>query len=582
MSECFVSEQVLSHPVLSGPASRHPLVDALVAAGLMSAESVERVQSVVSQSGLSPASVITRLGLVTEQEMASTFAGLLGLEIVRQLAFPRVFPSIAGLNAAYLKNKLVLPLAMDENAVELAMVDPADDEVVNGIGFLTQRSVVRRIVYQSDLEAFFQQQAHLAEEQAQVAPLNEHGANRAMEEDLTRLADHASDAPVIRLVNRLILGASDRQASDIHLEPTANGMSVRYRVDGLLQEMETLSMRWVEPVASRVKLMAHLDIAEKRLPQDGRIRFPVRGRNIDLRVATFPTHFGESIVLRLLGQQTVSLDLERVGLSDQGLGAMQAVLGQPHGIVLITGPTGSGKTTTLYAALNAVRNPELKIITVEDPIEYTLAGVSQLQVKPDIGLSYPAALRSILRNDPDVIMIGEIRDRETADIAIRAALTGHLVLSTLHTNTAAGAVTRLLDLGIEDFLLASTLRLTAAQRLVRRLCPHCKVDRSPSPDERALFTTLRSQQAVPEVVFEPRGCDHCGGRGYLGRTPVFEAIPIGEDERAIIRHWQDEAHLSKTFVDAGGMDLWGHGLQKVASGETSLADVLRVVERPKA
>jgi general secretion pathway protein E len=251
--------------------------------------------------------------------------------------------------------------------------------------------------------------------------------------------------------------------------------------------------------------MARLDIAEKRLPQDGRIQFPVRGRNIDLRVATFPTLHGESIVLRLLGQETVQLELEHIGLSTQGLTALRTVLKQPHGIVLITGPTGSGKTTTLYAALNAIRNPELKIVTVEDPIEYTLPGISQLQVKPDIGLSYPAALRSILRNDPDVIMIGEIRDRETADIAIRAALTGHLVLSTLHTNTAAGAVTRLLDLGIEGYLLASTLELTAAQRLVRQLCPQCKLGRQPSPQELELMAGALSEDALTDTIFEPKG-----------------------------------------------------------------------------
>ncbi len=524
------------------------------------------------------ASVVTRLGLVTEQEMASAFSSLLGIKIVRRHEFPSQAPHIADLNPQYLKSKKVLPLSVNEATIELAMADPADDSVAAGIEFLTRKRVVRRVAYESDLEDFFHQQALAANESAHSLLSVDLGSTKVVEEDLDRLADHASDAPVIRLVNRLIMTASDRHASDIHLEPTGNGLSVRYRVDGLLQEMEMLSVRWVEPVASRVKLMARLDIAEKRLPQDGRIQFPVRGRNIDLRVATFPTLHGESIVLRLLGQETVQLELERIGLSTQGLSTLKTVLKQPHGIVLITGPTGSGKTTTLYAALNAIRNPELKIVTVEDPIEYTLPGVSQLQVKPDIGLSYPAALRSILRNDPDVIMIGEIRDRETADIAIRAALTGHLVLSTLHTNTAAGAVTRLLDLGIEGYLLASTLELTAAQRLIRQLCPQCKLGRHPSPQELELMAGAMSEDVLPDTIFEPKGCPHCEQRGFIGRIPLFEAIAIGEGERAMIRDWDDESKLENAFLRSGGMDLWGHGVSKVVSGETSLAEVLRVVE----
>jgi len=556
----------------------HHVIATLLQNGLLTPESLERVQAAARQSGMPMSSVVTRLGLVTEQEMASAFSDLLGIEIVKRQGFPSPIPQIAGLNPQYLKSKKALPLSVDETTIELAMADPADDGVAAGIEFLSRKRVVRRVAYESDLEDFFQQQAQVGDAPGQTLQSIDHGSARAMEEDLDRLADHASDAPVIRLVNRLILAASDRNASDIHLEPTGNGLSVRYRIDGLLQETETLSVRWVEPVASRVKLMARLDIAEKRLPQDGRIKFPVRGRNIDLRVATFPTLHGESIVLRLLGQETVRLEVERIGLSAQGLSALQAVLKQPHGIVLITGPTGSGKTTTLYAALNAIRDPELKIVTVEDPIEYTLPGISQLQVKPDIGLSYPAALRSILRNDPDIIMIGEIRDRETADIAIRAALTGHLVLSTLHTNTAAGAVTRLLDLGMESYLLASTLVLAAAQRLVRRLCRQCKQGRRPMPEEYELMGATLGEDALPETIFEPTGCPHCEQRGFIGRTPLFEAIPIGDGERSLIRRWGGESQMSNAFLKSGGMDLWGHGLSKVVSGETSLAEVMRVVE----
>ena len=324
--------------------------------------------------------------------------------------------------------------------------------------------------------------------------------------------------------------------------------------------------------------MARLDIAERRLPQDGRIRFTTRGVSLDLRVATFPTLHGESMVLRLLGQHSVSPELESLGLDPHGLQLLRAALDRPHGIVLITGPTGSGKTTTLYAALNAIRSPERKVVTVEDPVEYTLPGVSQLQVKPEIGLTYGAALRSVLRNDPDVIMIGEIRDQETADIAIRSALTGHLVLATLHTNTAAGAITRLLDLGVEDYLLASTLVFAGAQRLVRQLCATCRSTREPTQDEQhALISALGHKT---ESIKLPRavGCPTCRGRGYSGRLPIFEALPIGPEEQAAIRQPHAEEALLGLIKQKNRPTLWSHGLNRVVHADTTLEEVLGVVE----
>jgi general secretion pathway protein E len=323
--------------------------------------------------------------------------------------------------------------------------------------------------------------------------------------------------------------------------------------------------------------MAKMDIAEKRLPQDGRIKASVRGRPVDLRVATFPGLHGESLVLRILGQLAVELDLEKLELLDDSIAQIQAALAEPHGIILITGPTGSGKTTTLYAALNAILSDEFKLVTVEDPVEYTLPGVSQLQVKPEIGLTYAAALRTILRNDPDVIMIGEIRDKETADIAVRAALTGHLVLATLHTSTAAGAITRLLDLGIDDFLLAATLILSGSQRLVRKLCVACAQERPITTAERERLLHVLPTEDVPSRLYEPVGCPKCLGRGYAGRTPLFEAISINDRLQRMIRADFDERAFSRVAFDNGAAGLWRHGMQKVAAGVTTLDEIFQVI-----
>jgi general secretion pathway protein E len=563
---------------LAAMANEDNLVEILLRKRLMSAEAIERVQAAARSSGTPFSAVATRLGLVSEYEMALLFAEMLDIEVSRRASFPVDLPDIHGINPHFLRAKRVLPLRMDNQGIDLAMADPTDDATVASVAFACGKIVNRYAALESELEDYFYKLDATKAETEDRASLASIGKADVKDDDVAKLSDHTSDAPVIRLVHRLIMAASDLGASDVHVEPTSNAMVVRYRIDGLLQEAEVLSARWAEPVASRIKLMARLDIAEKRVPQDGRIRFSARGRSIDLRVATFPTLHGESIVLRLLGQQSVQLNLDGLELADYGLNVLRKALKRPHGIVLITGPTGSGKTTTLYASLNAILNPELKIVTVEDPIEYVLSGVSQLQVKPEIGLTYAAALRSILRNDPDIIMIGEIRDRETADIAIRAALTGHLVLSTLHTNTAAGAVTRLLDLGVEAYLLASTLELTAAQRLVRRLCSHCKEPRRLARADAELIGSAVGEHGVPSGVYAPVGCSHCNGRGFAGRTPLFEAIEIQDSEREIIRVKQDENLLDAASKQRGGGNLWQHGIKKVIAGETSLDEVLRVVE----
>lgn len=524
----------------------------------------------------------TRLGLVSERDLAGLFGDLLGIEVVERSGFPEPPIAVTGLNARFLEARRILLLGVSDDVIELAMANPMDDLAATGVAYATGKAVRRYAAQESDIEDHLH--ALRAEETAAHTEAPEDVLRGNGDDDLERLSDHASEAPVIRLVHRILTKAMDAGASDVHFEPSASALAVRYRLDGLLQEAELLSPRWSEAVASRVKLMAHLDIAEKRLPQDGRIRFTARGRSLDLRVATFPTLQGESIVLRLLGQQTISLRLESLGIGNRNLADLREALARPHGIVLITGPTGSGKTTTLYAALNEILRPELKIVTVEDPVEYTLQGVSQLQVKPDIGLDYASALRSVLRNDPDVIMIGEIRDRETADIAVRSALTGHLVLATLHTNTAAGAVTRLLDLGVESYLLASTLVFSAAQRLVRRLCPACRHMTAIETDgeEARLLASMLGSAAPPREIPTATGCPHCNGRGYVGRLPLFEALPIHGEERDLIRQFREEKTLADCASRKGAWSLWRHGIHMVLAGETTLEEVSGVIEdRPQ-
>lgn len=552
------------------------IADALLSRGLISREGVERIVHAAAATGTSFSTAATRLGLVTEHDMATVFGEVLGIEVVGRSALvgPVIVPT--GLNPRFLKTHRLCAVAEHDTMIDLAMANPMDGQAVIGVTFATGKSVRKLVALESDID---DRLSALNTNLTVDSTLGlENLSSSASDDDSDRLSDHASEAPVIRLVQRLVTGAMDTGASDVHFEPSANALTVRYRIDGMLQEVEVLSSRWSEAVASRIKLMARLDIAEKRIPQDGRIRFAARGQSLDIRVATFPTLHGEAIVLRLLGQQSVALKLDSLGLGARSLADLRHALSRPHGIVLITGPTGSGKTTTLYAALDAILRPELKIVTVEDPVEYTLTGVSQLQIKPEIGLTYGAALRSVLRNDPDVIMIGEIRDRETADIAVRAALTGHLVLATLHTNTAAGAVTRLLDLGVESYLLASTLVLSAAQRLVRRLCPVCKGTAPISDTDIQLIASALGKDAVPASLPVAHGCSSCNGRGYSGRLPLFEALPVHAEERELIRSFQSEDTLAKAALDRGSWSLLHHGLSSVLAQQTTLEEVLSVIE----
>jgi general secretion pathway protein E len=396
----------------------------------------------------------------------------------------------------------------------------------------------------------------------------------ASEADVERLKDMASDAPVVRTVNNLITRASESRASDIHIEPGDDGVKVRFRVDGALKEIESLPVSMKSALISRIKVMSGLDIAERRLPQDGRLRISVRGHEIDLRVATSPTIHGETVVLRILDRSQLSLDFAVLGFEGEALDHYLHAINQPHGIVLVTGPTGSGKTTTLYASLSVLNRPDRKILTIEDPIEYRLGGINQTQVKPQIGLTFAQALRSFLRQDPDIMMVGEIRDLETAEVAVQAALTGHTILSTLHTNDASSTVTRLLDMGVEPFLITSTLNAVMAQRLVRRLCPHCREVYVPPPE---VLRKLSIEGKVDHIdrLYRPKGCAACDGTGFRGRLCVTEVLLMNDEIARLVLARAEAREIQKVAVAHGMMTMFGDGLAKARTGLTTVEEVLR-------
>jgi general secretion pathway protein E len=397
-----------------------------------------------------------------------------------------------------------------------------------------------------------------------------------LQDDVEQLKELASEAPVIKMVNQIIQRAVSSHASDIHIEPFENLLKIRYRVDGLLRDTEHPSAQMAPALISRIKIMANLNIAERRLPQDGRFKVRVMGNTLDLRVSTVPTLHGESMVMRLLRRDEQALDFQALGFETRTEQRLRKILDRPHGIVVVTGPTGSGKTTTLYAALNHLNQPDRKILTVEDPVEYNIEGVNQIQVKPGIGLTFANALRSIVRQDPDIIMIGEIRDQETARIAVQSALTGHLVLSSLHTNDAAGSITRFLDMGVEAFLLTSTVNAVVAQRLVRNLCPQCKQAYRPPLE---IIERLRQQgmQASGDITFyRAIGCEACGGSGYSGRSAIIELLEISEAMRSLILRGSDRNSLAACAKREGASTLYQDGLGKVMRGITTLEEVLRV------
>ncbi|WAT26666.1 type II secretion system ATPase GspE [Pseudomonas sp. GXZC] len=511
-------------------------------------------------------SLLTRLGLVSEVELARAWAALLDAPLLLADAAPPLLDPLPALTERFMRHYQVVPMGWHQNGLRVLAANPAQRYPFEALAYACQVPVWLAIGPRNEVDTLIER--YYGQGRSAMGTLIENlDEQGGTQEDIEHLKDMASEAPVIRLVNLILQRAVEQRASDIHIEPFENQLKVRYRIDGVLHDAEAPPASSSAAVISRVKIMARLDIAERRLPQDGRIMLRIQGKELDLRVSTVPTSFGESVVLRLLDRQTVQFDFPSLGFDGQRLATFLDLLERPHGILLVTGPTGSGKTTTLYTALSRLNTAERKIITVEDPVEYQLEGINQIQVKPAIGLDFAGALRSIVRQDPDVIMIGEIRDLETCRIAIQSSLTGHLVLSTLHTNSAAASITRLLDMGVESYLIASTVSGILAQRLVRRLDPASRVAFEAPPELIAEHGLDRLTEQRPILLY--RG-------DYHGRSALTELLVMNDELRGLLMRHADAATLEQAARRAGLRTLYEEGLRQALAGITSLEEVLRV------
>jgi general secretion pathway protein E len=551
------------------------LADYLLRAGKLKSDDIDRTRQLAGEGAQSFGLVLTRTGLVADREIAMAYAELLKRPLLADDDIPQRPPPEHGYKEIFLRDAKLLPLAGNGEAVRFATADPENEFAIEALTLAAGKPVALWIGTSAQIERGLD---IVFGKEAAADGLTADDAGEASEqsEAIDRLRDLASEAPVVRLVNAIIQRAIEARASDIHVEPASGNLRVRYRIDGVLQEMESPPSRSAAAVVSRIKLMAKMNIAERRLPQDGRVHIRVQGAPIDLRVSTVPTIDGESVVLRILDKERAALDLAALGFDEASSVTLQHIIDLPHGIVLVTGPTGSGKTTTLYALLSRLNSHERKILTIEDPVEYQLDGINQIQVKPQIGLDFPNALRSIVRQDPDVIMVGEMRDLETARIAVQSALTGHVVLSTLHTNDAGSSVTRLLDMGVEDYLVTSSLNAIVAQRLVRRLCVSCRTPFAPPQaliDQLGLAALAACEHAT---LFAAHGCSACEGTGYRGRTVIAEVLVISEAVRRAILERKDGKELERLAIAEGMTNMKSDGLRKALSGITTIEEVTRV------
>ncbi len=540
-------------------------------------------EALISQktSGLKIGNLLIKKGFATEEDILEALAEQHGTEYKRTLDFSDPDSVFENVPLPFLIRNLVVPYKIDDDTIYIAVSDilniqPLDDLMMlfQGYGFetvLCRPDEIKRIIH-IHFESSRTETTSDVIEDLEDSDLEILSSFSSETEDIL---DMANEAPIIRLVNTIIRQAVDDRASDIHFEPYEKDLIVRYRIDGILYKTYTPPKRYQSAIISRIKIMANLNIAENRLPQDGRIQIKIGGKDIDIRVSVFPTYYGERIVLRLLNKTDMKFELADLGLESSSYKVFESLIKKTHGIILVTGPTGSGKSTTLYSVLVTLNNDDVNILTVEDPIEYQLQGVGQMQVKPGIDLTFASGLRSILRQDPDIIMIGEIRDIETAEIAVQSALTGHRVFSTLHTNDAASGITRLLDMGVEPFLIASSVNAFMAQRLVRKICPHCKESYKPSP---ALLSELglKSSQLNNGKLFRGRGCDRCKNSGYSGRIGIYEILPISSEIRKLIISQADSSTIKDTAVNEGMKTLLKDGLLKAVEGITTVEEVLRV------
>ena len=519
-------------------------------------------------------------GLITLDAFRKAAEAFFGAKFAADDDLPKEPTLYENLSVQFMRESRFIPGKQENNTLTVIMANPYDFYTLDAIRLATKKDIQVLLGEESKiLEAIERSYGSGGSSMEKIIEDMESITDYqgGDEENVDQLRDMASEGPVIRLVNLVITRAIERRASDIHLEPFEDNFRVRYRVDGVLHDVESPPKRLQAAIISRVKIMAKMNIAERRLPQDGRIMLRVKGKEIDFRVSTVPTIHGESIVLRILDKSSIVLDIMKLGFARDTLDVFQNLIDHPHGIILVTGPTGSGKTTTLYCALGRINSPDKKIITVEDPVEYQLKGINQIQVKPAINLTFANALRSIVRQDPDVILIGEIRDSETAEIAIHSALTGHLVLSTLHTNDAPSAITRLINMGMEDYLLSSTIIGILAQRLVRTACPYCRVPYTPDP---AILHEMKMDGVNPEEmkIFDVKGCSQCGNTGYWGRLGIYELLRMTEDIQKLIMEKKDANVIKDQARKSGMRTLREDGWLKVKEGITTVSEVVRVTQ----
>jgi general secretion pathway protein E len=548
-------------------------LDSLRQRGLITPEQSARLERSAVHDGESPIRSINRLGYVDQQVLASELSRHFGIRPLEEGDWPDVAVLPDCISTRFMREHLVLPLRADPHSITVAVSDPADQSVLNALRIASERQVELRIATESQIISHIERLEDGGARQ-RAAGIVPSGA----EVDEEQIKDLALDAPVIDLVNRLFREAQAARATDLHIEPARGRVVVRRRVDGMLQEAGILPTDFGRAAVSRIKILTQLNIAERRLPQDGRARVRAGEREYDIRVATMPTIHGESIAIRFLSAANQVPDMAKLGLVARDIERMKEQALHAHGLIVVTGPTGSGKTTTLAAVLDFLNDPARKILTIEDPVEYQMEGVNQIQVRPDIGLTFASTLRSMLRLDPDIIMVGEMRDSETAKIGVNAALTGHLVLTTLHTNSAAGAVTRLLDLGVQAFLIASTLRCVVAQRLVRRLCVNCREEYVATPDIVAqLVPEAAKRRKTPLHLWKAVGCDHCGGTGYLGRAAIFELLIVDEALRKLIRPDINADIIADAAKAAGMTTMVTDGFAKCCEGITTVEELGRVV-----
>jgi general secretion pathway protein E len=561
------------------------LSDALLKYTKLTEEGLGEALKRHEETGRRLTDVLLELELLEEGELLGVLAGLYGLPLRETLEPSEVDPELAmRVPISFAKQHGLLPVRRDGNRLEVAICDPLLTDPLDDLRLVfpdvyCEPVLVGRRAIINCINAVFDQASSATDVADEIAEEDLDDIASELIQEPEDLLDSSEDsAPIVRLVNSLLQQAVKERASDIHVEPQEKELVVRFRTDDILHEpIRPLPRRLQSAIVSRIKIMGKLDIAERRLPQDGRIVLKIAGRDYDVRLSTLPTQYGERCVLRLLPRTQELLSIEKIGLDARHQTLLRRLIHRTNGIILVTGPTGSGKTTTLYAALSEINEPGKNIITIEDPVEIRLAGIGQIEIKPSIGLTFAAGLRSILRQDPNVILVGEIRDLETAEIAIQASLTGHLVFSTIHTNEAAGAITRLIDMGVEPFLISSSLAAAIAQRLVRVLCPHCREAHDPT-DEELREIGLGREEVGRSTVYRARGCAQCGNTGYRGRVAIFEILVVDDAIRKMITRGIDSKTIQDAAIERGMVTMRMYGRQQVLAGVTSIAEILRQTE----